>query len=179
MKKAILILFALACCFANPANGQTPDISFFQGKKIVPETSDSGYAQITIKPEAFTIQFQGNELHVCTGLNEDLFLYTAPETDINKDFNSYFYIFKFAAMPANAEYLPVGKDLAAALNKTHGARQAGPDASKFRVSALSIDNEEKPLRTFKAFYMALWLDANKDQYIDKAELLKLKVNITL
>ncbi|MEP1096079.1 MAG: hypothetical protein ABJG78_13275 [Cyclobacteriaceae bacterium] len=177
MKSTTLIVLVSVLAMINVANAQSSKISFHQGDRIMLNESDSNIFQINIKPEPFTIIYEGIELNVCTGLTKELFLYTKAETDINKDFNSYFYIFKYMAMSKGSEFLPVEKDMAASLNITHGAKRAGPNKLKFKVSFLRVDDKEKPLSEFKQLHMALWLDSNKDQYIDETELLKVRVNI--
>ena len=177
MKKTVttLLLFSFLA-FLN-GYSQGPEISFVQGEQLSLSSLDNEIYQLKIKPEPFTLIFKGNELHVCTGLSEELFQFTKPETDINQDFNSYFFIFKYIAMPEDADFLPVGKDEAASLNKTHGAKISGEDSSKFTVNSLMIEDELKPISDLKEFYLALWLDSNLDQFIDTSELLKVHVVI--
>ena len=112
---------------------------------------------------------------VCAGLTEEVFQYTKAGTDINADFNSYFFIFKFLAMENNADYLPTGKDEAASLNETHGAKPKGDGTYYFKVNSLMVGEVSKPISDFDEFYLALWLDQNKDQFIDQEELRKVKV----
>ena len=153
-------------------------ISITQETVLELEKSDVGnYYEVSIKPASFTLEFEGKELMVCTGLTEDLFSHTKAETDINADFNSYFFIFKFLAMEGNADYLPTGADEAASLNKTHGAKNTGDGTSSFTVNSLQVGDEKRPISAFDTFFMALWNDQNKDQFIDKNELIHLKVNV--
>ncbi len=175
IKVTSFLLFLFISVYIGFSQG--PEISFVQGEQLSLSQLNNDLYELKIKPESFTLIFKGNELHVCTGLSEELFQYTKPETDINQDFNSYFFIFKYLAMPEDANYLPVGKDEAASLNKTHGAKVAGEDSSKYTVNSLSIDGELKPLSDLKEFYLALWLDSNLDQFIDTSELLKVHVII--
>ncbi|WP_297693158.1 hypothetical protein [uncultured Eudoraea sp.] len=172
MKNAILItlLIVLGCgsLFAQ--------VNIRQSSVLELEKVDSkNFHQVTIQPESFTLEFEGKELMVCAGLTEDLFLHTKAETDINADFNSYFFIFKFLAMEGNADYLPIGPDEAASLNETHGAKITEEGKSTFTVNSLQVSGEKKPISAFDRFFMALWNDQNKDQFIDKNELLHLKV----
>jgi len=177
MKKTVtsFLLFLFLSVYIGFSQG--PEISFVQGEKLSLSPLNNDLHQLKIKPGPFTLIFKGNELHVCTGLSEEFFQFTKPETDINQDFNSYFFIFKYIAMPEDANFLPVGKDEAASLNKTHGAKVAGEDSSKFTVNSLMIENELKPVSDLKEFYLALWLDSNLDQFIDTSELLKVHVII--
>ncbi|WP_297761175.1 hypothetical protein [uncultured Muriicola sp.] len=177
MKKTVTSFLLFIFLSVYIGYGQGPEITFLQGEQLSLSPLDNDLYELKIKPESFTLVFKGNELHVCTGLSEELFQFTKPETDINQDFNSYFFIFKYIAMPEDANYLPVGKDEAASLNKTHGAKLAGKDSSKFTVASLQIEDELKPLNELKEFYLALWLDTNLDQFIDTSELLKVHVVI--
>lgn len=177
MKKIATSFLLLTFLSAYVGYSQGQEISFVQGEKLSISQLTNDLFELKIKPEPFTLIFNGKELHVCTGLSEELFQYTKAETDINQDFNSYFFIFKYIAMPEDAKFLPVGKDEAASLNKTHGAKAVDENSSKFTVNSLSIDGELKPLTDFKEFYLALWLDSNLDQFIDTSELLKVHVVI--
>jgi len=177
MKKTVFsfLLFLFLSVYIGYCQG--PEITFVQGEQLSLSQLNNDLYELKIKPVPFTLIFKGNELLVCTGLSEELFEYTKPETDINQDFNSYFFIFKYIAMPEDANFLPVGKDEAASLNKTHGAKTVDENSSKFTVNSLSIDGELKPLSDQKEFYLALWLDSNLDQFIDTSELLKVHVVI--
>lgn len=176
MKTKAAFLMFICSVLSWIAEGQTPGISFHQGKEIALEQTKNGYVELNIKPEPFTIVFEGNELHVCTGLKEDIFNYTKPKTDINADFNSCFYIFKFGAGSKDSQFLYVGNESPTSLNEVHGAK-VEKKQSTYQVSTLFVNDKENPLSDFKEFYMALWLDSNKNQYIDEKELLKVKVNI--
>ena len=172
--KNLLVFLLLAIIAGSSASAQ---ISIRQESILDLVESDSGeYYEVNIKSEPFTLEFEGDELMVCAGLTEELFQYTQADTDINADFNSYFFIFKFLAMEHNADYLPTGKDEAASLNETHGAKPKGDGTYHFKVNSLLVGEEEKPIGAFDEFFLALWLDQNKDQFIDKEELLKVKIN---
>lgn len=173
--KTMCMFLSLVLAGAFLANAQT--ISFYQGEKeLTLQKTDQEYLQLNLKPEPFTMTFRGDQLHVCTGLTKDIFTNTKPKTDINADFNSCFFIYKYGAMEKNADYLLVGSETPTALNEEHGAIRDGKQ-SKFKVNSLYIDEAEKPLSSLKEFYLALWLDGDKDQYIDEKELTKVKVNI--
>lgn len=171
----IVLSWSLLSAFLVKA--QTRDLLFYQGEKeLTLQNTDHGYFQLNLKPEPFTIKFRGDQLHVCTGQANDIFSYIKPKTDINSDFNSCFFIYKYGAMEKDADYLLTGHETPTALNEEHGAIRDGKQ-SKFKVSSLYIDEKKKPLSELKEFYMALWLDSNKDQYIDEKELTKVRVNV--
>lgn len=176
--KASFILTLLMVISVDIVWGQTKLIEFHQADQIELQKPDNdGVYQLNIKPEPFTITFPGELINVCTDLNADLFEFTKPDTDINADFNSCFFIFKSKAMDKEADYLILGTDGSSPLNEAHGARKTDSEHSVFKVSSLSVDSEKLPVSGFSEFYMALWLDSNKDQYVDEAELLKVKVNV--
>ena len=177
MKKINLIMISTVFLLAITKLSGQPKITFIQGDKLNLKT-DGDLQTIKIKPNAFTIRFEAEELHVCTGLDEDLYQFAKPEIDINQDFNSSFFIFKYLAMSEDADYLPVGKDVAASLNKTHGAKPVDGQHNEFKVVALQVDDKLKKLKQLDEFYMALWLDDNKDQFIDADEYLKVKVVVS-
>lgn len=171
--KKIIGLIIWTCILGNCAMAQ---ISICQEKALDLIPSDAGdYYEVSIKPGPFTLEFKGDELMVCAGLTEELFEYTKAETDINSDFNSYFFIFKYIGMEKTADYLPTGKDEAASLNETHGAKPKGDGTYFYHVNALGFGEDSRPTKDFDTFFLALWLDENKDQFIDKDELLKVKV----
>jgi len=171
MKNTIILSLCIGlCCGSLCAQVNIRQSSVLELEKV----DSKNYHQVTIQPASFTLEFDGKELMVCAGLTEDLFLHTKAETDINADFNSYFFIFKFLAMEGNADYLPIGPDEAASLNETHGAKITEEDKSTFTVNSLQVSGEKKPISDFDTFFMALWLDQNKDQFIDRNELLHLK-----
>ena len=121
--------------------------------------------------------FQGKELHVCAGLDKELFNFTKPGTDINADYNSYFFIFKYLAGSEDTDYLSIEKNTGNTLNETHGAKSIGEGFYQFTLKFLINDGDKQPLSEFKELFMALWLDVNKDQYIDQEELLWVKANL--
>lgn len=164
--------------FSLISGGLFAQVKVVQEKELQLQKSDSGdYYEVSITPAPFTLQFEGRELMVSAGLSEDLFASTKPDIDINVDFGSYFYIGKFLAMEEDASYLPTGAHEAASLNKNHGAKSEAGGRSSFEVRFLDVAGDKKPLSDFKEFYMAVWLDQNKDQFIDSDEIIHLKVNI--
>lgn len=175
MHKWIMILF-IVFTFIRPGHAQTPDISFMQEDKIPLQQAESNYYEIIVKPKPFTILFNGSELHVCAGLDQGLFHAATSKTDINKDFSSPFFIFKYAALPKNGDYLVLYKDGANSLNKSHGAIPFKGN-HQYTVSSIMNGNNQEPVSKLKQLFLALWLDDNKDQYIDDNELLRVKVNI--
>jgi len=156
---------------------QIPNIVFFQGDTLSLKVGKKDYYELQLKGEPFTILFEGNELHVCAGLDEDLFQFTRANTDINADFNSYFFIFKYLAGSSSSDFLSIEKDTANSLNETHGAKSVGNSMYKYTVNSLLNEGNIEGLENFKKLYLALWLDANKDQFIDKEELVWVKANI--
>lgn len=178
-KKAadLFIIFMLVLITGGGVCAQTPGISFLQGEIVPLKKGKKDYYQVDLKNEAFTIVFPGKELHVCAGTEEELFKYTQAGTDINADFNSYFFIFKYLAGSEDTDYLSIEKNTANTLNETHGAKPGGDGLYQFTVRSLLNDGEQQQLSDFKALYLALWLDKNKDQYIDKEEILRVRANI--
>lgn len=156
---------------------QIPNIKFIQGDTIPYVKGKKDYYEMDLKQEAFTILFEGSELHVCAGIDEGLFRFTQPNTDINADVNSYFFIFKYLAGTENTDFLSIEKDTGNSLNETHGAKSAGAGMSKFTVRSLMDEGDLQPLTEFRKLFLALWLDANKDQLVDKEELIWVKANI--
>ncbi len=156
---------------------QTPAISFVQGETLPIEKGKSDVYEIDLSSDAFDIVFPGKELHVCAGTSEELFKFAKPDTDINADFNSYFFIFKYLAGSTDTDHLSIEENTSSALNETHGAKPTGDGSTKYTVRSLVNDGDVKPLSAYKEFFMALWLDSNKDQYIDKEELLWVRAKI--
>ena len=174
----IITLSIVAAIFLSHGQSYAQDISFVQnGEEIAVNETDYSYDEIAISPEAFDIVFKGKELHAVTGLTSEVYQYAKADTDINADFNSYFYIFKYLAMGEDSQFLPAGKDEAASLNATHGAKPEGKKHSKFTVAALQVEGEDKPVAELSEFFLALWLDVNKDQFIDESELMQVRVVI--
>ena len=177
MNKKVIAFLALSFAAFYVAQAQTPNIKFVQGDTVGLDESKKGYYQIDLKKDPFTIVFQGNELHVCAGLDEELFEFTKSGTDINADFNSYFFIYKYLAASKDSDYLSIEKNTGNSLNETHGAKSAGSGLYQYTVKSLMNDGSQKLLSEFKELFLALWLDANKDQFIDKEELLWVRANI--
>ncbi len=175
MFKWILILL-MTFSFVCSVNAQTSDIRFMQEGQILPYQVEKNYHVIGIKPKPFTILFNGPELHACAGLDETLYSAAKSETDINKDFKSPFFIFKYAALPETGGYLVLYNDGANSLNKSHGAK---PFESQYQytVSSIMKDKNQLPVSNLKQLFFVLWLDKNKDQYIDDSELLRVKIRI--
>lgn len=174
-KKVILFLaFILTGFYEAPA--QTPNIHFIQGDTVRLHEGKNGYYEVKLKAAPFNLVFRGKELHVCAGLDKNLFNFTKAGTDINADFNSYFFIFKYLAGSENTDYISIEKDTGNSLNETHGAISIGEGFYQFTLKSLMNNGDNKPLSEFKELYMALWLDANKDQFIDKEELLWVRAN---
>lgn len=175
--KTILLIGVVTVMTLDISLAQAPNIIFVQDDTITLNKGASGYFEMSLKGKPFTIIFEGDQLHVSTGLNKEMFQKAKADTDINKDFNSNFYIFKYPAMPKDADYLSIREGNALSLNESHGAKPIGENMHKYTVRTLWEDDEELPLSEFKKFYLACWLDANKDQYIDKEELLWIQANI--
>ena len=171
------MLLAILLMGSHLTEAQTPDIKFVQGDTLSLEENKKGYYEIELYKEPFTIIYKGKELHVCAGLDEELFQFTKPDTDINADFNSYFFIFKYLAASEDADFLSIEENTGNSLNKTHGAQAAGGGLYQYTVRSLLNDGDSKPLSEFNRLFLALWLDSNKDQYIDKEELLWVRANI--
>ena len=154
-----------------------PNITLVQEKNVTFEKGEKDYYEVSLKAEPFTLHFEGKELLVSAGLEEDLFENTRSGVDINKDYGSNFYIFKYAAGAPDTDYLIVDGESANALNVSHGVLPAGKKKSLFTVKSLFREGKPEPLSNFEQFFMALWLDKNKDQFIDQEEIIWVKVNI--
>ncbi len=161
----------------STSSAQTPNIKFIQGDTVALVKDKNDYYEMDLKQMPFDILFEGSELHVCASVDNGLFKFTQPNTDINADFNSYFYIFKYLAGTKNTDFLSIEKDTGNSLNETHGAKSAGDNQYRFTVRSLMNEGDIQPLSEFKKLFLALWLDANKDQFIDKEELIWVKANI--
>jgi hypothetical protein len=143
------------------------------------ELQENGVYKLELKPESFTLVFPGEELHVCAGLDEELFEHAKAGTDINADFNSYFFIYKYLAGASDSEFLSIEKDTGMSLNKTHGAKPLNKspnnNRSYYRISSLQSDDKSILLGSVKQLYMAIWRDANKDQFIDPQESMHVQI----
>lgn len=173
----VIAVFLLVVISGFIAEAQSPNIKFVQGDTLSLKQGKENYYEITLRKEPFTLIFPGNELLVCAGLDKDLFRFTKPGTDINADFNSYFFIYKFIAASEDSDFLTLEKDAGNALNETHGAQAAGSDRFGYTVRSLAYKGTLKSISEFEELFMALWLDINKDQFIDKEELLWVKAQI--
>ncbi len=173
----LLVLVAILTVLPVARAQKKPNITFVQKTNVELKKGEKDYYEIDLKAEPFTLYFEGNELMVSAGLEEDLFQHTKPDTDINKDFNSNFYIFKYVAGSPDTDYLIIEEESANSLNKSHGAKPAGKKMSQFTVRSLLREGKTESIANFKQLFMALWLDRNKDQFIDKKEMMWVKVNL--
>ena len=178
MKMRILIAMLLSVYFSSMglACAQTLDISFMQGEKISLHKTNGNHYEITIKPKPFAIIFNGAELNVCVGFDEALFQAVKTKTDINKDYKSPFFIYKYTALPKNGDHLHLYNTGANSLNKSHGAKKFNGNY-QYTVSSIMASKKLVPISNLKQLFLALWLDQNKDQYIDENELIRVKVKI--
>lgn len=177
MKKSLFLVLILLVITVSTTQANMPDIQFVQGEELSLTQTDNNFFEINIKPEPFTIRFKGTQLNVCAGLDESLFQAAKPETDINKDFKSPFFIFKYAALPETADFIVLYKDGANSLNDAHGAKPYEKNMYQFTVSSISTGKHNTAVSDLKQFFLALWLDKNKDQFIDKDEFLRIKISV--
>lgn len=181
MKNNITILpltgLLLLLFMSFSAIAQNPNIAFKQGEKVDMIKIDDNYFEIKIKKKPFTILFEADQLMVCAGLTDQIFKYAKPNTDINADFNSYFFIAKYAAMSKDADYLIIEKDASSSLNLGHGAKKEENGLYSFKVSSLFENGKKTSISKLNNFYLSLWLDKNLDQFVDKEELLWVKVSL--
>lgn len=178
MRNFLMTVTFMLASFCLAWSQKTPNITFVQQTNVVLNKGTKGYYEINLKPEPFRLIFEGKELMVCVGLDEKLFERTKAGTDINADYSSDFYIFKYAAASPDADHLVLGNGGGNSLNGTHGAKpHTKTGFFHYTVRTLHVDRKAEPIERFKQFFMALWLDKNKDQFIDKEELLHVKVNV--
>ena len=174
-RKVFFSLFAILVLNVS-VEAQFQDVKFVQGDTLTLIESKKNYFDVDLKAAPFSLIFKGNELHVCAGLDESLFEFTKPDTDINADASSYFFIFKYLAGSQESDFLSIEKDTGVALNETHGAFPDGRGYSIYNVRRFMIDGDLVPISEFKRVFFAFWLDKNKDQFIDKMELLWVRAN---
>ncbi len=155
--------------FSNPVYSGTPDITFIQDSIILLSKASGNNYEITAGPGPFTILFSGPELNVCAGLDEEVFKAAGSGVDVVKDFNSPFSIFKYAAMPKDGGYLYLYKDGANSLNQSHGAKPY-KKGHRYTVSSIMSQGRQKAVGTLEKLYLVLWLDKNRDEFIDDDEL---------
>ncbi len=177
MSRVLIFLILINLGFEDELSAQIPDIKFVQGDTMSLQKGKKNYFEVELRREAFTLVFKGNELHVCAGLEENLYEFTKPNTDINADFNSYFFIFKYLAGSPDSDFLSIEKDTGNSLNETHGARPAKDGYYQYTIRNVMNDGEINPISDFKKLFMALWLDSNRDQFIDEQELLWVKATL--
>jgi len=148
------------------------EIRFTQNGEAMPlRQQDDGTFKLELKAEPFMIIFPGEELQVCAGIEPGLFEHAQAGVDINADFNSNFFIYKYLAGTSDSNFLSIEKDTGMSLNPTHGAKPYDKGFSFYEVANLQLDGQEYPLSTHDRLYIALWLDKNKDQFIDQEELI--------
>ena len=147
MKVAGVVIVAL--CMVSICEAQMPNIKFVQGDTLQLIKSKKEYYDVDLKGEPFSLVFEGDELHVCAGLDESLFQFTKPETDINADANSYFFIFKYLAGSRDSDFLSIEKDTGNALNETHGAQRANGKNYQYLVKTLMNDGDLVSIGEFK------------------------------
>lgn len=175
MKSRILLFLTFG--IAIYAKAQSPDIAFIQEDTLKLEHSNLDYYEVSLGDEPFTILFEGEALYVCAGVGEELFQFTKAGTDSKTDFNSYFFVFKYLAGSENSDFISIEKDTGISLNKAHGMKPAGSGWNQYLVKSVMNEGKMVPLANYNELFLALWLDANKDQFVDQVELLWVKATI--
>ncbi|NNE27740.1 MAG: hypothetical protein HKN09_12920 [Saprospiraceae bacterium] len=171
-----LILSISTICVIQMSFAQGPEISFEQdGKVLEMRFSEGGYYEIFLKAEPFNILFNHKELMVTGGVDASVFKVAKAGTNISSDYTSNFFLGKFMAIPNPTDYLTLEKDTAMNLTKDKGVVMAKNGWRSIAIKRFSVEDGFTNFSDQKSAYLALWLDTNLDLFIDKAELLWVKI----
>lgn len=170
------LLSICAICLINMAFAQGPEISIEQdGRALEMRFSEGGYYEVFAKASPFNIVFNHKELMVTGGADYSLFKLAKPGTNISSDYTSNFFLGKFMAIPNPTDYLSLEKDTAMNLNKDKGVKTLNNGWRSIEIRKLYDGEGMLEFADQQSAYFALWLDTNLDLYIDKSELLWLKI----
>lgn len=179
MKHLAWIATTLFCIplMASAANRETPNLGlrFLQdGGPATVTAGQEGTAIVQLKPSPFEINFPSEMLNGCADTSPAIFEHTGVGTDTMQDFKSCLLIFKSAAMPDDATYLPLSDEYGFSLNPTHGAQTLSDKRSQFRVTHLERSGEGQAPVALDSLtspvYVTFFVDTNKNQKIDDGEL---------
>lgn len=156
---------------------QSPDLAIriVQGRKPLPlQMRHHNVVRVRPADGPFEIVFPRGSLSVCASFDKAVYKNAWVGADALRDFRSCMVIFKAAAMPPHADYLPLSVHDSVTLKAGFDAQALSGRRVAYRVAALLPHHSGaapiKLERVRKDLYLVMWMDKNQNRVIDKGEL---------